>query len=67
MGAILMLQGKIQGPGVYPPEGCVDPNDFLAISKEMVLKGTGEKEESTSSAIIVELIDENGKVSKMDI
>ncbi len=67
MGALLMHQGKVSSKGVFPPEACVDPNDVIALSQEMVLKGTGEKEEKSSSALIFESVNEDGSVSRMDI
>lgn len=44
MGAILMKQGKISGPGVLPPEACVDPMDvmsLIAVVKELGGEGGG--------------------------
>lgn len=35
LGAILMHQGRVTGPGVRPPEGAVDPADFLALVAEL--------------------------------
>lgn len=66
MGVILMAQGKVKGPGAFPPEGCVDPNDFVGlISKVMKLD---KKEGGDSfSGVIVESVDEHGTVSTTNI
>ncbi len=67
VGAIIMLLGKIKEKGVMPPEACVNPLDFIdLIPKIMKLderKEGGEK----FGGVIVEHIDENGKVTKLDI
>ncbi|MDD5711593.1 MAG: hypothetical protein PHY31_02415, partial [Smithellaceae bacterium] len=64
MGAILMNQGKINTKGVLPPEGCVDPATFLALVPQvMSLDKSGGK---SFEGVIVEHIDENGKLSKID-
>jgi saccharopine dehydrogenase (NAD+, L-lysine-forming) len=67
MGVILMQQGRISGKGVLPPEACVDPMEFVnLISKVMKLD---EKKEGGDSfgGVIVESVDETGKVTKLDI
>lgn len=67
MGVILMQQGKVSGPGVLPPEACVEPMEFVSlISKVMRLD---EKKEGGDSfgGVIVESVDETGAVTKLDI
>jgi saccharopine dehydrogenase (NAD+, L-lysine-forming) len=67
MGVMLMAMGKVQRPGILPPEACVDPLDFIGlISKVMKLD---EKKEGGDSfgGVIVERIDEAGRVEKLDI
>jgi saccharopine dehydrogenase (NAD+, L-lysine-forming) len=66
MGVILMAQGKVKGPGVFPPEGCVNPNDFISlISKVMSLDK--KKDDDSFSGVIVESVDEAGNITKLDI
>jgi saccharopine dehydrogenase (NAD+, L-lysine-forming) len=66
LGAILMNQGKITEKGVFPPEGGVNPLDFLKITQKAVNLGEiGEDKES--SPFIVESIDFEGKVNKITI
>jgi len=67
MGAILMQQGKVQGFGIMPPEACLNPMDFLALVPK-VMKLDQKKEGGKSfGGIIVEQVDENGVVKKLDI
>ncbi len=67
VGAILMLRGKVSGKGVMPPEACVSPQDFIdLIPKVMKLDEKKEGGESFGG-VIVEHIDENGKVTKLDV
>ena len=56
LGAILMLQGKISGKGVLPPEACVKPGDMIQLAGE-VIKGTGMGDEVP---IHIEHIDGDG-------
>jgi saccharopine dehydrogenase (NAD+, L-lysine forming) len=67
VGAVLMLQGKVKGPGVLPPEACVNPLDFIALVPE-VMKLDKKKEGGKGfGGVIVERVDEDGKVTKLDI
>jgi saccharopine dehydrogenase (NAD+, L-lysine-forming) len=63
-GAMLLQQGKIKGPGVLPPEACINPMDFIDVMK-VVLK-TDEKDEKKKSPVIFESIDDNGNVKRME-
>jgi len=67
MGVLLMQLGKIKTKGVLPPEGCVNPNDLLALVPK-VMKLDSKKEGGESfGGIIVQEIDENGKITKINI
>lgn len=64
LGAIVMNQGKITKKGVYPPEGGVNPLDFLALTQTVIqLQEKGKSFEG----FVVEQIDENGKITQIDI
>jgi len=67
MGAMLMHDGKVEGPGVMPPEACVNPQDFLDIVPQVM--NLDEKKEGGErfGGVIVEHVDESGKVTKLDI
>ena len=67
MGVLLMQMGKIKTKGVLPPEGCVNPNDLLELVPK-VMKLDSKKEGGESfGGIIVQEIDENGKITKINI
>ena len=67
LGAILMLEGKVTGKGVMPPEACLNPLDFINLVPK-VMKLDSKKEGGKSfGGIIVEHIDEKGNVSNLDI
>ena len=63
MGCMLMAAGKITKKGVYPPEGCVNPLDFLGLVDKVMPKGETEK---SFDGVLVQSIDENGNVTKLD-
>lgn len=67
MGAMLMAMGKVKGPGVLPPEACVNPADFLALVPR-VMKLDQQKEGGKAfGGIIVEQVDEAGNIKKINI
>jgi len=67
MGVLLMQMGKIKTKSVLPPEGCVNPNDLLELVPK-VMKLDSKKEGGESfGGIIVQEIDENGKITKINI
>lgn len=65
MGAILMLEGKVgENKGVYPPEGCINPLEFMAlVSPVLELSQKGKSFEG----FLVEKIDHEGNVEKVDL
>lgn len=66
LGAILMNQGKITEKGVFPPEGGVNPLDFLKLAQKAFDLG-GPEEETGRSPFFVESIDSEGKVNRITI
>ena len=64
MGAILMLQGKVQGKGLMPPEACIDPIEFMALVQPVF--SVSQKGRSFDG-FLVEKVDENGRVEKVDL
>jgi len=62
LGAILMERGKITEKGVLPPEGCVNPLDFLGLMQEHLKL---DKMTGGESPLIIESIDKNGKVERL--
>lgn len=66
MGVILMDQGKVMPRGVLPPEGCVDPNDFINLRKTMKpIKQKGKKK--AVEVLYAERVDARGRVTKIDL
>jgi len=66
LGALLMNRGKITEMGVIPPEGGVNPLDFLKLANKAFALEEPE-EETGESTLIVESIDHEGKVKKITI
>ncbi|MFW9802003.1 MAG: saccharopine dehydrogenase, partial [Candidatus Thorarchaeota archaeon] len=64
LGAILMQRGKVTGKGVLPPEACVVPMDLLLMMKDVL--GL-EEVTGKGSPLIIESINHEGKVEKIDI
>jgi len=62
LGAMLMAMGKIKEKGVCPPEGCVNPMEVVELAQTKVSVG-GKK----GFPIIIERIDKNGKMEKLDL
>lgn len=68
IGALLMQQGKITQKGVLPPEGCVDPVDFIdLITSVMHLDKKDKNSHEEFSGVLVQQIDENGNIEVIDI
>ena len=66
LGAILMNQGKITEKGVFPPEGGVNPLDFIKIAQKTFNLGE-VGDETEVSPFIIESIDGEGKVKRISI
>jgi saccharopine dehydrogenase-like NADP-dependent oxidoreductase len=64
VGCLMMANGEVDMKGVYPPEGCVDPLKFLAAVEKVFPKKGDDK---SFEGVVVEHIDENGVVKKIDI
>ena len=64
MAVLLMTRGKITEKGVLPPEGCVNPVDFLSLIQKVIKPSADGK---SFTGVLVENIDENGKSTKIDI
>jgi saccharopine dehydrogenase (NAD+, L-lysine-forming) len=64
MGAILLQQGKVKGPGSVPPEGGINPIDFLMLVKPVLdaMPKTG-----TFEGVILEKVDESGQVERVPL
>ncbi len=67
MGAILMHRGKVEGKGVMPPEACVNPKDLLALMPEVMDLDKNKEGGESFGGFIIESVDKNGKVTKMNL
>ncbi|MFH2005468.1 MAG: saccharopine dehydrogenase NADP-binding domain-containing protein [bacterium] len=64
MGAILMVRGQVAGPGVLPPEACVNPMDFLALIGPVLASSS---QGGSYEGLKVEKIDEHGNRTDIDL
>ncbi|MBS3794280.1 MAG: saccharopine dehydrogenase NADP-binding domain-containing protein [Candidatus Thorarchaeota archaeon] len=64
LGVILMLRGKIQKKGVLPPEGCVNPLDFLGLMQEQLKM---EKVGGEGSPLIIESTNREGNTEEISL
>lgn len=63
-GAALIKRGKVKSKGVFPPEGCILPLDFLEIMQEYLkLDQVGGK----GSPLTIESVDAKGNVDKLTL
>ncbi len=60
LGAILMERGKIDRAGVNPPEGCIQPMDFVELARTSVKLG-----KKRGLPIVIEHADKSGKFKTM--
>ncbi|MFH2066469.1 MAG: saccharopine dehydrogenase NADP-binding domain-containing protein [Pseudomonadota bacterium] len=67
IGAMLMQQGRITQKGIFPPEGGVNPADFIDLISKVMKLGEKKEEDGSFSGVIVESVDAAGKVSIVDI
>jgi saccharopine dehydrogenase (NAD+, L-lysine-forming) len=64
IGALLLLHGKVRGPGVLPPEAAFDPVDFLALVRPVLRLGDRG---ASFDGLVVERIDEDGHVERVPL
>jgi saccharopine dehydrogenase (NAD+, L-lysine-forming) len=64
MGAILMAQGKVKGPGVLPPEAAIEPLEFLALVAP-VLARSGQR--GSFEGVRIERILADGTVERVPL
>ncbi|MFA5321333.1 MAG: saccharopine dehydrogenase NADP-binding domain-containing protein [Smithella sp.] len=67
MGVLLMQMGKITAKGVLPPEGCINPNDLLELVPKVMRLDSKKEGGESFGGVIVQQIDENGKITNIDI
>ena len=67
MGAILMNRGKVSGPGIMPPEACMNPRDVLGLLPEVMDLDAKSEGGNSFGGFIIESVDEKGVVKKMSL
>jgi len=67
VGVLLLLQGKVTGPGVFPPEGCIEPGDFLATLPRVMQFDQRKEGGEAFGGVIVESVDADGNVTKVEL
>ena len=67
IGAILMQQGKITEKGVFPPEGCINPQAFLDLVPQVIKFDKAKEGGESFGGLIAEMVDKSGNVKKIDI
>ena len=68
MAAVLMNRGRIEATGIFPPEGGVNPADFLGLLSEfmpILQKEKGGK--SAFEGLLIEEVNEKGERKKIDM
>ncbi|MBF0225820.1 MAG: saccharopine dehydrogenase NADP-binding domain-containing protein [Desulfobacterales bacterium] len=66
-GTILMALGKINKKGVFPPEGCVDPLEFMGVIPQIMKLDSSKTDGQSFGGILVQHIDVNGKMTEMNL
>ncbi|MBI9074256.1 MAG: saccharopine dehydrogenase NADP-binding domain-containing protein [Desulfatibacillum sp.] len=67
VGAMLMVQSRITKKGVLPPEGCINPQDFLDLITPVMKLDEKKKDQNSFSGVIVQHVDASGNVTTLDI
>jgi len=66
VGAILLQQGKISQKGIFPPEGGINPLDFISLIPD-ILERNETADPSQSAQLLIDIIEEDGKKTTMDM
>ncbi len=66
VGAALLQRGRISETGICPPEAAIDPKEFIELIPG-VLEGNRARDPGKSEVLMVEIIDENGEKTTMDM
>jgi saccharopine dehydrogenase (NAD+, L-lysine-forming) len=66
MGAMLLLRGQVAGPGILPPEACINPLLFLPFAVELFAKDAASRGKAEQQGgFLIDQVDESGKVTRM--
>ena len=67
IGAILLNRGEVRGKGVMPPEACVDPMGLMGLLPEVMDLDRMKEGGESFGGLIIEKVDEDGNVTKLDM
>ena len=67
LGVMLMQQGKVKEKGVLPPEGCVDPADFMALALQVMGDQAKARGGKRSASLMLETIKADGTVERVEM
>jgi saccharopine dehydrogenase (NAD+, L-lysine-forming) len=67
MGTILMMQGKVEGKGVLPPEGCLNPMDFVSLIPQVMELDSKKEGGESFGGLLIQKVDAAGNVSVVDM
>lgn len=67
IGVMLMEQGKVTAKGVLPPEGCIDTNDFMAVSMNVMSESAKDRGGKRNASIVFETIHADGSVARVEM
>jgi len=66
IGVILMQKGLVKGPGVLPPEACVEPMDFVTHVPQVMRMDAKKEGGESFGGVIVQKVDAQGNVTPVD-
>jgi saccharopine dehydrogenase (NAD+, L-lysine-forming) len=66
MGTLLVARGKITQKGIFPPEACIVPTDFLSLVNSIMKHDKQSQAEGGFKGVMVERVDAQGVVHKID-
>ncbi len=66
-GTILMAQGKVMGKGVFPPEGGINPADFIDLIPEIMELDRAKEGGESFGGVIFQHVDDKGQVTNLDL
>jgi len=65
-GAIMVQKGKVTGTGVIPPEGCIQPREFIDLYMPLMEASDADAGKSGESSLIIEQVNARGEVTQLD-
>jgi len=67
IGAILLVEDKVEGTGVMPPEACINPRYLIELVSQVMPIDENKEDGKSFGGIIVEEVDEKGEIKKLEI